>query len=632
MLSYEDAVIAVMQQMRDPDSKCKEIQMASACYQMFFKYLYLNGIPFSMEAAVNWLDIKKQDVCTDTYSAYRRAMFRLEHYILFGNIDAPFCASEESFLCRSGMSESFFRLNYELEEYLNAEMNPDYYHTYSVAFKEFFKIATALGIVEPEAITIEVLIEYWDTYCVPMKSDGRRQHAVCAMSTLMKYLYRRGDVPRCYSLVLYNRNAEKLKEMRIATTGDCFHPSSEIEAKMEAFLGILGDWKYKDSSLDIYRNDFMWYFMFLEINHIQHSNESMAWWESIPFEGSKQTKSRYSPGDRRHHVVQLFDSFLKGSMKSNRAYKSVRQSDSLPDWSRDILNGFLESRRLDGMTEKTLEMCRAAGCSFLAYLEKTGVSSPGEITPAIVHAFHIQDNHSTPEAKNAYSIKLRQLFRYMADETLIPSTLVYAIPTTCAPRRSIVNVLSDEAVEKIYEFRDKASTPLELRDIAIVMLGLRMGIRSIDIIHLQINDFNWKNKTVSFVQRKTRTAITLPVPTDVGNSVYRYIMHGRPQSADAGNGYIFIRHQAPYVPFSDGTVTCTGALKRILAVYGIELPAGQGFHITRKTFATRMLRANNKVDDISNALGHVRQATAEVYLERDEDKMRLCPLEFGGVL
>lgn len=54
--------------------------------------------------------------------------------------------------------------------------------------------------------------------------------------------------------------------------------------------------------------------------------------------------------------------------------------------------------------------------------------------------------------------------------------------------------------------------------------------------------------------------------------------------------------------------------------------------MTRKTFATRMLRADNKLDDISNALGHARQETAEVYLEHDEDKMRLCPLEFGGVL
>ena len=76
---------------------------------------------------------------------------------------------------------------------------------------------------------------------------------------------------------------------------------------------------------------------------------------------------------------------------------------------------------------------------------------------------------------------------------------------------------------------------------------------------------------------------------------------------------------------------CRLALKRILSFGGYELPAGQGFHITRKTFATRLLEALNKIDDISNALGHVRKETSEVYLERDEAGMRLCPIRFGSV-
>ena len=106
--------------------------------------------------------------------------------------------------------------------------------------------------------------------------------------------------------------------------------------------------------------------------------------------------------------------------------------------------------------------------------------------------------------------------------------------------------------------------------------------------------------------------------------MYKYILNGRPLSADAGNGYIFIRHQAPYTPLKV-TAACRNALKRILSTYGFELSPGQGFHMTRKTFATRL-------DDISNVLGHASRETAEVYLERDEGRMRMCPLEFGGVL
>lgn len=283
------------------------------------------------------------------------------------------------------------------------------------------------------------------------------------------------------------------------------------------------------------------------------------------------------------------------------------------------------------MTNSTLTMCRAAGCCFFKYLEDNGIDNPLSITPHVVKAFHNHDVHSTPESKNAYGAKLRQLLRYMADQDLVPPTLVFAVSASCAPHRSIADVLGDDMVEKIYEYREKASTPIELRDTAMVMLGLRMGIRGADILKLQVNDFDWKNKTVSFIQQKTGKAITLPVPTDAGNSVYKYIMNGRPEAAATGSGYIFIRHQAPYIPLKV-TTACRGALKRILAEYGFELSAGQGFHMTRKTFATRMLRADNKLDDISNALGHARQETAEVYLERDEDRMRLCPLEFGGVL
>ncbi|OJT75683.1 hypothetical protein BM529_09330, partial [Clostridioides difficile] len=87
--------------------------------------------------------------------------------------------------------------------------------------------------------------------------------------------------------------------------------------------------------------------------------------------------------------------------------------------SKSILDGFIESRRRDGMTDKTLTMCRAAGCSFFKYLEDNGIDNPVSITPDVVKAFHNHDVHSTPESKNAYGTKLRQLLRYMADQDLI---------------------------------------------------------------------------------------------------------------------------------------------------------------------------------------------------------------------
>ncbi len=628
-INYLDAVSSVLNLMKQPDSPCKNIQMHKTCYSTLFTYLFETGTPFSMETALEWLDMKRQGLSDETCSQYANALFRLEHYLLFGNIDVPFCRSDESFLCRSGMSDTFFFLVYELEDYFSVTQNPSYYHTYSVAIKEFFKTATSLGVTEPEAITIEILLEYWNSHCTRLPLN-KRQNAVCAMTTLMKYLHRRGDVPACYQLVLFGENAETLSNMKIPYVGRIFHPSASLDPKVDEFMDALDEWRYLDSSKNLYRNDLMWYFIFLEFNHIDHSDQSAALWISMLPEYSDQKKANCSVLARRVHTIKMFCDMLHGEMDSNMV-SPRKVSCSIPVWSKKILDGFIDARRRDGMVTSTLQMCHAAGLRFFSYLDKHGISSADKITPAIIADFHGQDSHSTPESKNAYSVKLRQLLRFMADIDLTAPTLVFAVPTSYAPHRDIVDVLSDEMVEKIYDYRKTASTPLELRDSAMVMLGLRMGIRGIDIINLRLSDFDWKNKTVSFIQQKTRTAVTLPIPTEVGNSVYLYITKGRPKSADSGNGYIFIRHQAPYVPFTVTTV-CKNTLKRVLSKYGFELLPGQGFHMTRKTFATNLLRSNNKLDDISNALGHARRENAEVYLERDEKGMRMCPLEFGGVL
>ena len=626
-INYLDAVTSVLNLMKQPDSACKNINMHKTCYSTFFRYLLEEGIPFSMDEALDWLEIKKQRISYELYAQYRNALLRLEHYLLFGNIDSPFYSSKESFFCRS----SIYLLTFELKEYYSIEQNPGYYNTYSVAIKEFFKLATALGVTEPEEITIDTLLEYWTIYYKSLDSVSRCRNAVCAMTALMKYLNHRGDIPRCYQLALFGGNADKLLKMKLSKQGVVFHPSKVLEDKSVEYLNALSEWEYLESSKSLYRNDLNWYFMFLELNRVEHSTETINSWISVLPAYPNQKNNSCSLSARRSHTIRMFDTYLHGNMTGNVLHEYQRSSDSLPQWSQDILAGFIESRKRDGMAKTTLTMCESAGCSFFQYLDINGVKNSGAITSNVVMAFHNQDTHSTPESKNAYSIKLRQLLRYMAECELILPTLPFAVSTSYAPHRNIVDVLSDEMVEKIYEYRTLASNPIELRDIAIVLLGLRMGIRGSDVLKLQIKDFDWNAKTLSFIQQKTKKAITLPVPTDVGNSVCKYVLKGRPKSADAGNGYVFICHRAPYVAFKV-TTSCRAALKRILSTYGFELSHGQGFHMTRKTFATRMLRANNKLDDISNALGHARQETAEVYLERDEEGMRCCPLEFGGVL
>jgi integrase len=72
----------------------------------------------------------------------------------------------------------------------------------------------------------------------------------------------------------------------------------------------------------------------------------------------------------------------------------------------------------------------------------------------------------------------------------------------------------------------------------MVALALRMGLRSIDICGLRLSDILWEAATISIVQQKTGSPLTLPLPIEVGNALARDILEGSP-SCDIPN--IFIR-------------------------------------------------------------------------------------------
>ncbi len=203
---------------------------------------------------------------------------------------------------------------------------------------------------------------------------------------------------------------------------------------------------------------------------------------------------------------------------------------------------------------------------------------------------------------------VRAFLRYLAEKGYADNhSLDVCLMSGTAPQDKIIDVLSDEQLQRIDTFRAEHNEPIELRDIAIVLLGVRMGLRAYDILALRFQDIDWKNRQISIVMKKTKTQITLPLPVEVGNAVYSYITSGRPKT---GTEYIFIRSKAPYGKLT-GKV-CTKALYRILPER--KDVKGGGFHVTRRTFATNLLRNHAGIDDVMDALGHRDPTSVMKYL------------------
>ena len=155
----------------------------------------------------------------------------------------------------------------------------------------------------------------------------------------------------------------------------------------------------------------------------------------------------------------------------------------------------------------------------------------------------------------------------------------------------------------------------------MIQLGLYMGIRGVDIVNLTIDNVDWERASIRVLQEKTGYEINLPMPAYVANAIYRYIMKERPDSSDRS---IFIREKAPFDRI--GTGACLRALGNALPDRKV---AGSGFHVTRKTYATNLLKNDVSAQNVAEALGHRGLDSIHKYLSLEEAGMRQCCLSLS---
>ena len=304
--------------------------------------------------------------------------------------------------------------------------------------------------------------------------------------------------------------------------------------------------------------------------------------------------------------------------------KKGKEIDSLPTWCANLLGEYLAEKEKDGLAANSLKLQRTCALRFCEYLLTRGLEGWNELNPQVVMDFHFQDQHASVAGKNAYSSRIRQFLAFLAKQALVPETLQLALPSSRVKEVAIVQTLTQEELDLIETFRMCAESPIELRSISIVMLGLRLGLRGSDIVTLKLADINWQKQELSFVQCKTNVRLSLPLPIKVANCLYRYIMYGRPKTPSSS---LFVRHHAPFCALKRSA--CREALAKVLRNDRIK-PIG--FHMTRKTFASRMLSSSVPLDTIADALGQKTKTTVHKYVATDEVGMRHCAIPLAATI
>lgn len=628
-LDYDKAVEKVMEYIESNQYTSSIVRTHQRCFRLMKEFLNKNHAPYSHELAIEWLASVTPGLCKSTFKNYRLAVSR---------INAAY--ENQEIVNTKAIHES--QQNYKhldlwcrqlLEEFLK-EMSSRYaasaLQSQKIAVARFLIYATKHGVYRPKDISHHIVADYYyndrhDSY----KSKDVYNDCI---RLFLRYLVAFGIIRASIPLMLdkFTLSRVVFVEKLPKTEQESFYQKhNQILFSAAEFYTLSGEvgfqveqQKYSITMKRTFCKAWKELFVFLEANELGYSKEIALVWASHMKQYTIQWKTF-------RRAMKLFEQFLEtGSVQPKTVYTYQSDpADDLPKWCKTEYEMFMIHKKKEELAVSTLSMYRSACLRFLSYLVRTEIASWNMVTPEVIKEFHYTDPHNTPEGKNAYAAKIRGFLDYLSETEQVPFTLQLALSNESAPQVTIVKTLDDDELSDIYQYKEASQTDMQLRDTAMVLLGLRMGFRASDIAKLKLSDIFWAQQTISVQQKKTDKFLKLPMPIEVGNSLYRYIMSGRPETSSQ---YVFVAHRVPYDKLHRGV--CSKALNHALK------KDSHGFHITRKTFASRMLQKDTKPEMIAEALGHSNDSTVMKYLSTNGEKMRQCAISLteiavkGGML
>jgi integrase len=208
---------------------------------------------------------------------------------------------------------------------------------------------------------------------------------------------------------------------------------------------------------------------------------------------------------------------------------------------------------------------------------------------------------------------LRSLLRFLHVEGLIGQSLVDAVPPAAAWKLAgVPKALDAGQVSALLASCDR-DTVVGRRDLAILTVLVRLGLRAGEVAGLRLDDLDWRRGEVT-VRGKGNRCERLPLPCDVGEALVACLTDGRPVGAGRE---VFVQVRLPRGAMTRGAVTQLVARAARRAGLGVLFA-----HRLRHTAATGMLRGGGSLVEIGQVLRHRHALTTAIYAKVDLDGLR----------
>jgi integrase/recombinase XerD len=206
------------------------------------------------------------------------------------------------------------------------------------------------------------------------------------------------------------------------------------------------------------------------------------------------------------------------------------------------------------------------------------------------------------------TVGLRCLLRYLFAVGVVDWDFSTSVPSVAGWRLSTLPPTAAEDVVAVLLAACDRSTPVGLRDYAVLLLIGRLGLRSAEVAVLRLEDLDWRSGAV-VVHGKGGRIDRLPLPADVGAALVDYLRRGRRTSTLR---QVFLRTIGPDKAMSRQSVVMVprGASRRA----GVPTVAA---HRLRHQAACRVLAEGGNLTEVAQLLRHEAEATAAIYAKVD---------------
>lgn len=282
--------------------------------------------------------------------------------------------------------------------------------------------------------------------------------------------------------------------------------------------------------------------------------------------------------------------------------------------------GFLERER--GLAAGSIALYLVAVRRFVSMCWPNGDVDPTVLDGARIVGFVGREASrlSVPSAKTMVCA-LRSFLRFLHAAGMTPRPLADAVPSVADRRRaSIPRNLDPDVITELIASCDTA-TAMGRRDVAILVVLARLGLRAGEVAALCLEDLDWRAGEI-VISGKGRRVERMPLPADVGEAIVAYLVDGRPTGRGRG---LFLGVDAPHASLSRSGVKSV--------VYHACDRAGLarvGPHRLRHTAATETLRAGGSMTEVAQLLRHRRTETTATYAKVDRTSLEALALPWPG--